>query len=175
MITNWFATVPPLVDEAKRDDFAELADLHGLSFAREWSEEEIAALMSGKGVFALVARRGSLMTSRRPIGFVLVRGVADEAEILTIAVHPRHRGRGLGKLLMEAAMRRLYADRILNLFLEVDANNAAARALYERIGFKIVGERKGYYATGSAGPAPALVMRYEMRPPPPRPRKGASS
>ncbi|MEI2385656.1 GNAT family N-acetyltransferase [Breoghania sp. JC706] len=166
MIGGWFSSLPPRVEEAEREDFAELAELHGLSFSREWSEEEIAALMSGDGVFALVTRRGAPTASRRPIGFVLVRAVADEAEILTIAVHPRWRGRGHGKRLMEAAMRRLYADRILNIFLEVDAGNASARELYERLGFEIVGERKGYYTSESAGPSTALVMRRTLTPPP---------
>ncbi|PTW63020.1 ribosomal-protein-alanine N-acetyltransferase [Breoghania corrubedonensis] len=172
MIGGWFSSLPPRIDEAGREDFAELAELHSLSFSREWSEEEIAALMAGDGVFALVTRRGAPTASRRPIGFVLVRAVADEAEILTIAVHPRWRGRGHGKRLMEAAMRRLYGDRVLNVFLEVDAGNASARGLYDRLGFKVVGERKGYYHDGDGGPSTALVMRYTMTPPA-RPKKQA--
>ncbi|WP_319774900.1 GNAT family N-acetyltransferase [Breoghania sp.] len=173
MIGRWFSPAPPRVSEAEREDFPIMAELHELSFVRDWSEEEIASLMAGDGVFALVTRRAAPTASRRPIGFVMVRTVADEAEILTIAVHPRWRGRGHGKLLMEAAMRRLYADRVRNIFLEVDAENGSACALYERLGFKVVGERKGYYAaTGKDGEAStALVMRREMTPPQ-RPLKG---
>lgn len=163
MIGTWFSRLPAHVDEAAEADLPDLAELHGLSFRREWSEDEIAALLAGAGVFALVLRRATPWSSRRPIGFVMVRAVADEAEILTIAVHPRHCGRGNGRMLMEAAMRRFYADRIAKVFLEVDASNAAARALYDRLGFTIVGERKGYYASAE-GPSPALVMQCEMRP-----------
>ncbi|MDJ0930886.1 GNAT family N-acetyltransferase [Breoghania sp.] len=176
MIGGWFTFLPPRIEDAEREDVSDLADLQGLSFLREWSEGEIALLMAGTGVFALVIRRGAPTASRRSIGFVLVRAVADEAEILTIAVHPRWRGRGLGQKLMEAAMRKLYADRILKIFLEVESGNEVARALYERLGFKVVGERKGYYAAPEsavpdATPATALIMRREMTPPP-RPRKG---
>ncbi len=173
MIGRWFSSAPPRINEAEREDFPVMAELHALSFAREWSEDEIASLMAGDGVFSLVTRRAPPTASRQPIGFVMVRTVADEAEILTIAVHPRWRGRGHGQLLMEAAMRRLYADRVLNVFLEVDGDNESARQLYERLGFKVVGERKGYYpGTGkNGGPSTALVMRREMTPPQ-RPRKG---
>ena len=94
---------------------------------------------------------------------MLVRVAADEAEILTIAVATSHRRRGVGRALIEEAMRRLYRDRVACLFLEVDAGNAAALALYHRLRFEKVGERKGYYAHGTVPGATALVMRADLR------------
>lgn len=162
MMGAWFTRMPPLIDTASGDDLGDLAELHARSFAREWSEDEIAALLASDRVFALVLRRGSPWSSRRPIAFVIVRCAADEAEILTIAVDPRHRGRGYGRMLMDAATRRLYGDRIAELFLEVDADNVAACTLYRRLGFAVVGERKGYYGSSDGKSGTALVMRCEI-------------
>jgi len=70
---------------------------------------------------------------------------AGEAEILTLAVAPPARGQGLGRRLLLAAIahaRVLGAD---TMFLEVGADNPAALALYARLGFAKVGDRKGYY------------------------------
>ena len=105
----------------------------------------------------------SVFGSRRLLGFVLVRRAADEAEILTIAVRTGQRGRGYGRLLMEEALRRLYRDRVAACFLEVDRGNAAALALYRKLGFAEVGRRKGYYSAPAAGEGTALVMRAQLR------------
>jgi ribosomal-protein-alanine N-acetyltransferase len=94
---------------------------------------------------------------------VLVRTAADEAEVLTVAVRPGHRGRGYGRALMEEALRRLYRERIAACFLEVDEGNVAALALYKRLGFSEVGKRQGYYPSSGDGPGTALVMRLQLR------------
>src|SRR5690606_33649960 len=92
-----------------------------------------------------------------PNGFVLARLAAGEAEILTIAVRRACQRTGLGRLLMDGVLRHLHAERAEALFLEVDEGNAAALALYRRLGFRQVGQRPGYYRQfGGAG---ALVMR----------------
>ena len=101
--------------------------------------------------------------TRSAVGFVLARVVVDEAEILTIAVAPSHRRRGVGCALVEELCRRLYRDRVASLFLEVDAGNTAAVTLYRRLRFEKVGERRGYYAHGSVPGATALVMRADIR------------
>lgn len=163
MFGFWFAPMPVMIEEALSDDVAHLAEIHGRSFSRVWSEEEIAALAASPGVLILVLRRAGTFGTRRPIAFAILRTAADEAEVLTIAVHPSHRGRGHGRHLMEEATRRLYADRVAALFLEVDAGNGPARGLYNALGFKVVGERKGYYADGADAGGVALVMRCDLR------------
>lgn len=163
MIGYWFAPMAAVIEEASDEDVAMLSDIHGRSFARVWSEDEISALASGDGVFVLVAKRANPFGARRPIGFAILRVAADEAEVLTIAVDPRYRGKGHGRRLMEEATRRLYADRVAALFLEVDTANRPAVALYEALGFKAVGERKGYYAAAKDGEGAALVMRCDLR------------
>ncbi|MBD8891882.1 GNAT family N-acetyltransferase [Roseibium litorale] len=157
----WPWSSEPVVEDADDGDLADLADLHALCFPHAWSEEEIAGLLGQTGVFCLVVRRSGLNNSRHPLGFVLIRSVAGEAEVLTIAVHPRHRGKGLAGRLMKAATFKLYSDRCECLFLEVDAANEPALRLYKSLGFRKVGERRGYYRAGE-GDGTALVMRADL-------------
>jgi len=159
-------TSAPLVvfEEAWAEDVERLAGLHAAGFpGAAWNAADLAALLREETVFGVVARRANAFGTRSAVGFVLIRSVADEAEVLTIAVAPSHRRRGVGRALLEEAMRRLYRDRVAHLFLEVDAGNEAALALYRRLKFAKVGERRGYYAHGSVPGATALVMRADLR------------
>ena len=158
----WFWTQPPVVEEALDEDLPKIAEIQASSFKHCWNVDELARMKAQDGVIMLVARRASPYGTRAPLGFVILRTAADEAEVITIAVHPRQRGRGIGKKLMEAGLFRLYADRCDHLFLEVDAANEAALLLYRGLGFKEVGQRKGYYSD-SGGDGTALVMRIDLR------------
>ena len=86
------------------------------------------------------------------------RAVADEAEILTLAVTPLVRRNGAGRALVEAAAAIAAARGADSLFLEVAATNAAALGLYAASGFETAGLRRAYYADG----ADALVMRRTL-------------
>ena len=152
-----------VVEPVGPEDADVLADIHGDAFARAWSAEEFAALASDPAVFAYGLRRHSLFWPPRLVGFVLVRAAADEAEVLTIAVKGTSQGRGHGRALMDETLRKLYRDRIVTCFLEVDRDNRAAVSLYQSLGFEIVGERKGYYHRLDGPAGVALVMRMKLR------------
>jgi len=130
-------------------DAAALAALHAQAFEPPWSEAEFAALLSGPGVEAVI---------EPGLGFILVRTVADEAEILTLAVAPGARRRGLGRRLVEAAAELAAARGAASLFLEVAADNAAALALYAAAGFVSAGRRPGYYRRAEGPAADALIL-----------------
>ena len=159
----WYPRTPVSFEVAGLADAPELAEIHAGAFGHDWSAEEMAALLREDNVFGIVARRANLFGSKSLVGFVLIRMAADEAEVLTIAVDPRQRGRGHGRALLDAAFRQLYRDRIAAIFLEVDGGNRPAVRLYQRLGFVTVGERKGYYRDGTAAGATALVMRADLR------------
>lgn len=128
---------------------AELAALHATAFDAPWSAAEFAQLLNGPGVF----------TVAEPDGFILIRVVVDEAEILTLAVKPEARGVGLGgRLVGQGAVRAAHAG-ARRLFLEVAQDNVAARALYARAGFALMGRRKGYY---DGGRTDALVLGLDL-------------
>ena len=85
--------------------------------------------------------------SREPIvGFVGIWLTLDEAHIVTIAVRESHRGRGLGELLLIAAIALATLNDQDVVTLEVRASNQAAQTLYEKYGFKKVGVRHRYYS-----------------------------
>lgn len=133
-------------------DPALLARLHAQAFAAPWSETEFADLLGQAGVFAVV----------EPDGFILVRVVLDEAEILTLAVRPEARRAGLGgRLTGRGAVAAAQAG-ASRLFLEVAEDNVAARALYDRAGFRPLGRRKAYYAAPDGGRTDALVLSLDL-------------
>ncbi|MCX7381538.1 MAG: GNAT family N-acetyltransferase [Alphaproteobacteria bacterium] len=125
-----------------------MADIHRASFPppEAWGADAFALQIALPGVFGLLDEAG---------GILLARVAADEAEVLTIAVHQSARHRGIGRRLLGAARDRAGADGAATMFLEVSTANTAARALYDSAGFVAVGLRRRYYADGSD----ALVMR----------------
>lgn len=93
-------------------------------------------------------------------GFVLARVVADETEILTLAVDPLVQRQGAGRSLLQAAMDDARQRGAAAMFLEAAPSNAAALALYGSAGFVQVGRRPRYYPGGGD----ALVLRGLLTP-----------
>jgi ribosomal-protein-alanine N-acetyltransferase len=128
-----------------------------MAFDAPWSEGEFRDLLNSAGVLALLDDDG----------FMLLRALADEAEILTLAVAPAARGRGLGRALVEAGAQAAAAAGAETLFLEVAADNAPALPLYAAAGFERVGERRGYYPRPGGAAADAYTLRRALSPSPP--------
>ena len=135
------------------DDTAErLAGLHAAAFPAPWDATALAGLLTQAGVFAV----------EQPDGFILLRTVADEAEILTLAVRPEARRRGLGARLVREGGTAAAARGAARLFLEVADDNTAALALYARAGFAGTGRRPGYYARPDGGRQDALILALNL-------------
>ena len=147
----------PALSEATPRDAAAIAALHGKSFHRGWSDGEIESLLLDRNVIAHRATVG-----RSLIGFILSRMAADEAEILSVAVAPARRGRGLSRQLVDLHLRRLAGIGVHRVFLEVDEGNIPARKLYARAGFRDVGRREAYYSNQRGRNAAALVVRRDL-------------
>jgi [ribosomal protein S18]-alanine N-acetyltransferase len=147
----------PALSQAHALDAGQLAALHAASFGHGWSTEEFERLLIDHDVVADRATGG-----RELVGFVLSRLAADEAEILSIAVAARWRGRGLARKLLDVHLRRLSAYGVAALFLEVDERNAPARRLYAGLRFTEVGRRPSYYHDSSGEAGTALVLRREL-------------
>ena len=135
------------------------AAIHAKAFHQGWSAQEIADLAAEPSVLAHVALDSKEKTV---LGFSLARSAGQEAEILTIVIDPASQGGGLGRLLLQTQLDALLAQGVREVFLEVEAGNAVALALYKRLGFTQVGERKAYYARPGQPPASALILRREQ-------------
>jgi ribosomal-protein-alanine N-acetyltransferase len=92
------------------------------------------------------------------IGFVGVWLIADEAHIVTIAVREGHRRRGIGELLLIAAIELTLMNERELVSLECRASNDAAMALYDKYGFQRLGIRPHYYSDNRED---AIIMTAE--------------
>lgn len=135
---------------------AALAQLHARAFTvpRPWTAPEIAALLDSPHVLLLADPAGR--------GFLMGRVVADEAEVLTIAVAPEARRQGIGADLMARFLAQAAARGAAVAHLEVAADNAAAIALYARAGFAAAGRRRGYFVTPDGARIDALTMTLSL-------------
>lgn len=156
---SWPSKPAPCIRPIGTERSAECAAIHATSFAYPWQEADFEQLFVASGTFA----DGAIEAKEEHLtGFILSRVAAGEAEILTIAVAPEWRRRGIATSLLTPHMAGLAAIRVDRLYLEVDAENFSARALYARFGFEEVGERKAYYRVPGAQLAGALVMRRDL-------------
>jgi ribosomal-protein-alanine N-acetyltransferase len=147
----------PALSEATPRDAAAIATLHGKSFHRGWSDGELESLLLDRNVIAHRAMVGNGL-----VGFILSRLAIDEAEILSVAIVPARRGRGLSRRLLDLHLRRLAGIGVHRVFLEVDEGNIPARRLYARAGFHDVGRREAYYSDQRDRSTAALVLRRDL-------------
>lgn len=133
-----------------------LAALHASAFERPWSASEISKMLGNPTTFALLASEDA------PQGFAIAWVVADEAELLTVAVAPQVRRRGVGAELLTGALKTIRAHGAHSLHLEVAEDNAAARALYRKFGFENAARRRGYYPRPGREPSDALIMKLVL-------------
>jgi len=144
---------------------AAMAALHGRAFlgqSRGWSETEFAELLDSPHVFVIGDARA----------FALGRVIADEAELLTIATDPDCLRQGLGRACLAAYETQAVARRARISFLEVAADNAAARALYEKTGYREASRRAEYYRRDTDA-VDALILRRCLSPAKTHSRKSA--
>ena len=161
---------------------AALAAIHAaaMEVPAPWSEKDFADLLADPAVFLSLpiigpeisrGARGGRQRVRHwfdeplatPLAFALGRTVLDEAELLTIAVHPDARRQGLGAETLATFEAAALGRGATRAFLEVAATNAPARGLYARAGWSGDGVRQAYYRTG-AGRIDAVLMSKTLAP-----------
>jgi ribosomal-protein-alanine N-acetyltransferase len=93
------------------------------------------------------------------LGYVVFMVAVDEAHLLNISVVAEHQRKGLGRWLLGTTMENARACNMRRMLLEVRFSNAAALGLYRDVGFREIGQRRGYYAADN-GREDAIVMEY---------------
>ena len=143
-----------------------LAALHQRCFDDAWDVSAMGTLLRQPGSAARIA------TCRDAAGFILVRRVLDEMEILTLCVVPEARGQRLATRLLRSVLDDAGKTNVRRIFLEVAATNIVALRLYDRAGFAPVGRRAGYYQSKNGFPLDAIVLGWSPPSVPVRSREG---
>lgn len=161
---------PAATDTTLRDarwtDVTSLAALERDLFPDDaWSEPSWWAELAGRPRRDYVVLEGADGADevRGPEGLVGYGGLdhgGEVSDVMTLAVAPAARGRGLGRVLVDELARRAVTRGAAHLVLEVRADNAAAFALYTRAGFAEIHRRRRYYPGG----VDAIVLRKSLSP-----------
>jgi ribosomal-protein-alanine acetyltransferase len=122
--------------------------------AADWTEASVRDSAGWSGSVALVSESEGKVS-----GFLIGRQVADQAEILNLAVSLARRGKGEGGALLKAALDEFRARRVGHVFLEVRESNAAAIAFYDKHGFSKKEIRPMYYRSPEEA---AVVMERKL-------------
>jgi ribosomal-protein-alanine N-acetyltransferase len=123
---------------ARRTDLSEIAAIERAVFTDPWSP---AMLRRSIDTLALVTED----VAGAVVGYIFAVAIDHEGEILNLAVHLRHRRRGLARLLSEAIFTQMRRAGVRRVFLEVRASNLGAQRFYDVLGFEQIGRRPGYY------------------------------
>lgn len=139
-----------------RDELPEvmtvMADSFDPRFGEAWTMGQCAGLLPLPGVWLTLARQDEAV-----FGFALARLVADEAELLLLAVKTEGQRRGIGRILLEHFEDEARARGAARLHLEVREGNHAL-SLYEQAGFELVGRRRDYYCGQKGDRYDALTL-----------------
>jgi ribosomal-protein-alanine acetyltransferase len=153
-----------LLSRAVLEDLPEMISWEGLLFGTDaWSPEVMVAELSHPASYYLVARPDG---DDAIVGYAGLRAGnrGGDGDIQTVAVAPEHRGKGLGRLLVEALLSEARERLVSAVFLEVRADNDAARGLYASLGFQEIDRRTGYYQPDGVD---AIVMTLVLGTPEP--------
>jgi ribosomal-protein-alanine N-acetyltransferase len=143
-----------LIRPARRADVPALAALERRCFSDPWTAEALGELIGSPSGLLLVVEEVDGIEA-----YLVARAVAGEGEILSLAVAPECRRRGLGARLLIAGLEAMAAGGAFEVYLEVRVSNAAALALYGRHGFAPIGRRPRYYRNPVED---ALVLRRAL-------------
>jgi len=148
--------LPVQIEPMRVRDLDAVLAIERASFPTPWSRYAyLSELLENDRAYYLVAR----MNDRRVAGYIGIWLIIDEGHITTVAVHPAHRGRGIGGRLLIAA-EAIARDRgALRVTLEVRVSNTVAHNLYRKIGYKDAGIRPGYYRDNNED---AIIMWKEL-------------
>lgn len=148
----------PFVEPGGSDDLdgvmAVMESAFGGRFGEAWTRSQCAGILPMAGVSLSLAR---LAPGGEVTGFSLVRTVADESELLLIAVAPDRNRQGIGRALLDDFLTRAKAAGVTRVHLEVRDGNAAT-TMYRAAGFVPVGRRRNYYRASDGQRYDALTF-----------------
>lgn len=139
------STKPPaglIITPMHADHLDTLADLESMTFSTPWSYDALAEELQNPLAVFYVAEE---VDTESAVGYVGMHHIVDEGYITNVVVHPAYRRKGIATALFDELKDYAEKEKLERITLEVRASNAAARALYERLGFEEEGIRPGFY------------------------------
>lgn len=128
------------IEKMTEEHILHLAQLEKQCFSTPWSENALSEELSNP-----LARFFVCVADGQVCGYIGAHNVVGEVYITNVAVLPSHRGQGIGAMLVGFLKEYSKAENAEFITLEVRKSNSVAIRLYEKMGFKVVGERKGFY------------------------------
>lgn len=135
-------------------DLPRVLQIEAESFAVPWRRDTFDGLMARGDSDLIAAECGGVLC-----GYAAIWTILDQSELGDVAVAPEHRGRGVGRRLVQAAMEHARARGAGEIFLEGRESNKGAIRLYEEMGFEVIDRRRRYYTRPVED---ALVMRAPL-------------
>ncbi|MBQ1489657.1 MAG: ribosomal protein S18-alanine N-acetyltransferase [Eubacterium sp.] len=131
-----------IIRAANKDDAESLAEIEKACFTTPWSMEALRQDLIGNENAIYIVVQGD---EGELLGYLSVWCVADEGQIMTVAVMPEHRRKHVASVLMHAMLKVTEERGVKSHTLELRKSNEAALGLYEKFGFQVAGIRPGYY------------------------------
>ncbi|NOR12583.1 MAG: ribosomal protein S18-alanine N-acetyltransferase [Candidatus Aminicenantes bacterium] len=129
----------------EEDDIPSVLEIENVSFQNPWQASTFSGEIVNRGIsypYVIMHR-----IFERIIGYIIYWKIQEEVQISNFAIHPDFRGKGIGEAVMRRVIKAIQRDGGVYVFLEVRPSNLAARSLYKKLEFEILGARKGYYHT----------------------------
>lgn len=136
------------------EDIPDVIEIEKRSFISPWTRGMFAQTLESP-----VARNLVMTESGDIVGYVIFYQAGLEMHIMNIAVHPALRRQGIGLDIMKRVIESARINSVEECFLEVRETNFPAQGLYERLGFKRIGKRRGYYTETNED---AIVMALSL-------------
>lgn len=146
----------PPIGPVTVEELPAIAAIEREAFSDPWSEKSFREALAHPAIY-FVAARGD---AGEVLGYVVAWFVADEGQIANLAVAPSGWGVGIGRALLDAALREAVLRKATEVYLEVRDSNERARRLYRSRGFEEVGRRRGYYRRPVED---AIVLRRTLK------------
>jgi ribosomal-protein-alanine N-acetyltransferase len=142
----------------KEDDLVSVMEIEYLSFPHPWRRSTFIGEL-GNYPFSIpfVILHSP---NERLMGYIILWFMQKEVQISNFALHPDFRRKGVGEAVLRDILDKVTKEGASGIFLEVRPSNRAARSLYEKLGFKILGKKKNYYQSPDED---ALVMGRNLR------------
>ncbi len=142
-----------IIRDMTLSDLDAVTEMERTNFTFPWKKDDFADLIDRDDMGCVVAEQDGEI-----VGCVVYHDILGDVDITNVQVKEAFRGRGIGRELMKAAIERARDIGGREFTLEVRAGNTAAISLYESLGFKTEGARKGFY-TGPVEDAVIMWLR----------------